>query len=798
MKKILQVIIQCRLISGRLAHICNACFDKPHSLSRYLSGSASARNKINFLTKRHWIAICLQVFIFALYNSSIVAQNSVLYNYKNVQIVGGGFVDGIIFHPTAKGVMYCRTDMGGAYRWNENYKRWEPMLDWVSYEDNNLMGIESIALDPSDPDKVYLSCGTYTFAGIPNGEVLRSNDRGKTFQRTNVPFKMGGNEDGRGNGERMAVDPNNGNILYLGTRHAGLWKSTDGAVTWNKVESFPDVTEVIPDNQAGAPNPWMRGNRGSGIVFVLFDPSSGKKNTESKTIYVGVSLLKRENFYRSTDGGLTWNPVAGQPVQYRPNHGILASDGNIFISYGSNPGPSRMTDGGVWKFDTKTNVWTDITPDKPSPEQGKAFGYAAVAIDINNPKTIITSTFGRDEIFRSTNGGLTWKPVFASGKVFDYSLAPYAAHTPVHWMFDIEIDPLNPAHAMFTTGYGGHETFNLTDIDAGKPVKWNIMSTGIEETVALELLSPPKGGQIITAIGDYCGFVHYNLDKPVEDGCFDNPHFGNTNGIACAEKKPEIIVRVGVKSHHKPGTNIGYSLDGGKKWQSTFSVPKPESRHGYIAVSSDGSSWVWTPERSPAYVTNDMGTTWKQVVGLPDNIRVIADRQDTKTFYAMDLFEGKLFISSDGGANFKASPLNLPDSLPKRNKNRGDNRGGQDRIYATPGYNGDLWIAAYDGLYHSKDIGKAFIKINGVQEMHGFGFGKAAPNYEYPTLYMIGVVKGVRGIFRSDNAGMDWVKINDDQHQWGLLLHITGDPKLYGRVYIGTHGRGVIYGDPVK
>ena len=46
--------------------------------------------------------------------------------------------------------------------------------------------------------------------------------------------------------------------------------------------------------------------------------------------------------------------------------------------------------------------------------------------------------------------------------------------------------------------------------------------------------------------------------------------------------------------------------------------------------------------------------------------------------------------------------------------------------------------------------------------------------------------------------GDSWVRINDEQHQWGLLLHITGDPKEYGRVYVGTHGRGIVYGDPLR
>jgi hypothetical protein len=216
--------------------------------------------------------------------------------------VGGGFVDGIIFHPAEKGLRYARTDIGGAYRWNDGTKRWEPLLDWVSYPDLNLMGVESIAVDPSDPNRVYLACGTYTNPATPNGAILRSHDRGNTFQLTDMPFKFGGNENGRGNGERLAVDPNDGNILFLGTRHDGLWKSIDAGATWSRVESFPDVTE--PPDASPDPNPWVAAaRRGAGIVFVIFDPSSGSKGKASSIIYVGVSLLGRDNLFRSIDGG---------------------------------------------------------------------------------------------------------------------------------------------------------------------------------------------------------------------------------------------------------------------------------------------------------------------------------------------------------------------------------------------------------------------------------------------------------------------------------------------------------------
>jgi len=260
-----------------------------------------------------------------------------------------------------------------------------------------------------------------------------------------------------------------------------------------------------------------------------------------------------------------------------------------------------------------------------------------------------------------------------------------------------------------------------------------------------------------------------------------------------------MIVRVGNESggRGESGHNIGYSLDKGRTWQPA-DQPQSDSRGGHIAVSSDGTSWVWVPQRSPAYMTGNRGETWTRCEGLPDNMRVIADRVNSKMFYAMDLFGGKLFISADGGKTFMDKTLDLPGGLPKQQGWRGDSRGGQDRLYTAPGQEGDLWLAAFDGLYHSDDTGKTFSKLDGVSEIHAFGFGKSAPGKSYPALYLIGIIDGRRGIFRSDDIAKTWVRINDDQHQWGLVLHITGDPKQYGRAYVGTHGRGIFYGDPIK
>lgn len=759
----------------------------------------SRKNSYLIATLLATISVCL----ISCFNPSAQSKiKNVPYNWKNVVIVGGGFIDGIVFHPNEKNLRYCRTDMGGAYRWDETNRKWIPLLDWLSYKDANLMGVESIAIDPSDPDRVYFACGTYTNEDTPNGAILRSTDRGNTFDRIDMPVKFGANETGRGSGERLVVDPNNGSILFLGTRNNGLWTSKDYGSTWSQVSSFPDVKEEIPDEHKGERERrfWNWAIKGSGIVVVIFDPQSSSSGNASSTIYAAVSLKDRDNLFRSNNGGVNWDPLPGQPVKYRPNNMILSSNGILYISYGDTPGPWRMTDGAVWKFNTKTEKWTEITPDKPDSESNRVFGYASVTVDPQDPDIVLASTFYHpegEELYRSIDGGKSWKPIFhEGGGIFDNSIAPYTNHTGIHWLFDLEIDPFDSNHALFTTGYGGHETFNLTNNDKGEPTLWSLLSYGVEETVPLDLLSPPDGAPLVSAIGDYGGFVHWNLDKSPPEGNFINPHFGNTDGVTCAWLNPEIIVRVGVQSHGRTGSNIAYSLDGGKSWQPADTMPDPGNRHGYIAVSSDGKSWIWTPRESKTFLTQNMGRTWKECSNLPVNTRVVADRVNPDKFFAMDLLNKKLFVSTDGGIHFIEKALNLPQDYSPKKGSRGDPRGGQDRIYTTPGKEDDLWIAAYDGLFNQPAEDSNFTRIESISEIHGFGFGKAAPNGVYPALYLIGIVDSTGGIFRSDNHGADWVRINDDAHQWGHLLHISGDPKKYGRVYIGTHGRGVIYGDP--
>ena len=115
---------------------------------------------------------------------------------------------------------------------------------------------------------------------------------------------------------------------------------------------------------------------------------------------------------------------------------------------------------------------------------------------------------------------------------------------------------------------------------------------------------------------------------------------------------------------------------------------------------------------------------------------------------------------------------------------------------ATLGIENDLWLAARaDVLFHSTNGGASFTRIQQVDEAASLGLGKAAPGKNYPALFLAGKIGGLQALFRSDDAGESWVRINDEQHQYGFISHVTGDPRVYGRVYFATGGRGVIYGD---
>ncbi len=709
------------------------------------------------------------------------------YTWKSVTMLGGGFVTGVVMSSAERGLAYARTDVGGAYRWHPQSKSWIPITDQLGRKDQGLMGVESIALDPTDPNKLYLALGMYSQSWAPTGAMLRSSDRGKTYQRTDLPIKLGGNENARANGERLAVDPNLPTTLLFGSRRNGLWKSSDGSATWSQLKSFP-----VPDDA---------NTTGHGAVFVVFDAKSSTSKAETKVIYVGVANAKA-GLWRSSDAGASFAPVPGQPTGVMPTHAEFDSTGALYLSYGNVPGPSDMTDGAVWKLESKSGAWTKISP--LTPTQQDRFGYGGLSVSRSQPGTLMVTTIDRwtagDEIFRSSDGGKSWKPL-ATKAERDIKGARYLhwgrdKPSSVGWMGDIDIDPFDPAQAFYVTGQGIWRSGDVNGSEQDKATHWIFENDNLEECVVTDLVSPPAGPPLLSAVGDLGGFRHDDLAKAPERGMFDHPIYGWVTSLDFAELKPEVVVRVGRSDNNERRGAI--SKDSGATWQALATEPAESQGYGSIAITTDAASLIWAPRGGTASFSVDQGATWKAAKGLPPpakvpdwaphNLRLAADRANPKKVYALDLLSAMFYVSSDAGQSFRSSMVGLP-SLPDYQLTSGG-------IETVPGFDGDIWISAGKGLFHSDDSGYTFARVAALEAAHAVGFGKPAPGSNYPAVYVIGAVDGQDGFFRSDDRGESWVRINDAQHQFGGGSHIIGDPRVYGRAYVGTSGRGVLYGEP--
>jgi xyloglucan-specific exo-beta-1,4-glucanase len=681
--------------------------------------------------------------------------------------------------------------------------RWIPLTDWIGWNDWGLTGIVSLATDAVDPNRLYLAAGTYTNSWDPNnGAILRSLDRGNTFQISSLPFKLGGNMPGRGMGERLVIDPNNNSIIYLGAPSGnGLWKSTDYGVTWAKVTSFPTAGTYVEDPTDV--NGYLTDIQG--IVWVTFDKRTGSPGNTTQTIYVGVAD-KGNSVYRSTDGGATWSALAGQPTGYVPHKGKLdAVNGYLYIAYSDNGGPYGGAKGQVWRYTTSTGVWQEISP-IPVSSGDNFFGYSGFTIDKLHPNTVMVTGYSSwwpdTQIWRSLDNGNTWTRIWDwtryPSRSFRYTqditAAPWLywggppgggrpgaeVFPKLGWMTEsLEIDPFNSNKMMYGTGATIYGSDNLTEWDAGRQITVKVKAQGLEETAIQELVSPPTGPQLLSGMFDIYGFAHQNVDV-VPNAFYEGPRIATVN-IDYAELKPTFVFRVGQGSSADALKAAGYSNNTGTSWAPVQGQPSGVNKgEGTCAVNATGTRVVWSPNDAAVSYTSNSGKNWSACAGIPAGAIVKSDRVNANKFYGFK--NGTFYISTNAGANFTIAATGLPATAQLR---------------TVPGKEGHIWLAGYtSGIWRSTNSGANFTQLSNVEEADNIGLGKAAPNQTYMAIYTSAKIGGVRGIFRSDNEGVSWIRINDDQHQYAWTGKvITGDPRIYGRVYFGTNGRGIIYGD---
>ncbi len=723
---------------------------------------------------------------------SMQSQSVIAGTWSNVKIGGGGFVTSIISCPAEQNLFYARTDVGGAYRWEESSKSWTPIMDWVSPAQRALFGVESIAIDPSAPNKLYISAGLSGY-GWSGSSFLRSEDYGETFEVFPMDIYIHGNGMGRQTGEKIAVDPNNGDIIYLGTRQDGLLKSTDGGTSWNTLSNLPDTN---------TPNL-------NGISFVLLDPTSGDAETPSQTIIIGVSKYE-ENLYISNDAGQSWAPIADAPTQedIMPQRATLSSDGNtLYLTYANGAGPhaqswdgvnEAMNRGAVFKFDRTSGIWTDISPLNLwiNPEFSGCYG--GLTISSQNSDLLYVSTLNHwnvqqyysdgssawgDRIYRSQNGGEDWEPLFVGQDkmLLDNNGIDWISGHNLHWVGSLALDPFDDSRLFATSGNG---IFMSNNIDADQPLM-KFMVDGLEETVPMDMVNIPNG-PLVSVVADYDGWVHPDIDE-FPPGPRHTPHMGTSTGICFSQNNPEYLVRAG-----SSGSVLYYSEDQGDNWTAFENLPFA-GVNGKVAINSTDEQHLvaWIPENEPyrLFVTDNFGGSWSNLwnnsYGSIEGAHPYPDPVNSRKFYVYASGMGVLYdcIYPQAG-------------IPQVSALADVGSGGSPHLAVNPFKEADIWIAMNaSGIkrYHNGTLETIDnIKANAI------AFGKPLENDTLPTIFVWGKVKETEGVYRSTNMGETWFRINDDEHEFGGLGNagiILGDPDVFGRVYLSTSGRGIVVGN---
>jgi photosystem II stability/assembly factor-like uncharacterized protein len=311
-----------------------------------------------------------------------------LYQNMRWRMIGpfrGGRTVGATGVPGRPGVFYIGVNNGGVWRTNDYGRVWTPIFD-----DQPTGSIGALAVAPSNPDIIYVGSGEgLQRPDLSTGDgIYKSTDGGRTWTHLGL-------RDGQQIGA-IIVDPHDPNRLlvavlghpYGANEERGVYRSTDGGQTWEKV--------LYKDENTGA-------------IALAFDPH------DAKTVYADMWAARQgpwENgswqgpgsgLFKSTDGGTTWKQLTkGLPTFEqglgRIGFGIAPSDPRRIYALVDAP---QL--GGVYRSDDAGDSWQRVSTDRRPWSRGSDF--AEIKVD---PKDKDIAYSANVATYRTTDGGKTW------------------------------------------------------------------------------------------------------------------------------------------------------------------------------------------------------------------------------------------------------------------------------------------------------------------------------------------------------------------------------------------------------
>lgn len=717
----------------------------------------------------------------------------------------GGWVTGHEIH--ADGTFVCRTDTGGAYIWNATTSHWEQLctkarMPVSEHHADVGGGVYALAIAPSNSSLFWMAW---------NGWLWKSTDKGLTWVKNTNFVRMETNSAADLYGKycsRLAIDPVDANVVYLGTTDNGLWYTRNGGTTWVQVS-----TSSVP---VGA---HFQDAYPIGVSGVIIDPYAAAVSGRSGTIWASVHADSGTDrgYYQSTDGGDTWSkPADGPPASVV--HSCFAADGQIYSTgFDVSVGVGKQ----VWRWD---GTWHNVSSSQTAAHD--------IACDPNDAaRIVITGADGALE--QSLDRGATWV-----GRMFLMTVEQSAQGDIPWFQFAFDPDEIGPNEYMSVGHMSFHPTtadkliqssgigmFSLTlasAAESGTASNWVGQSKGIFQIIPNQAIAR-QDGTIVLACWDRA--IWKLTDPQISPSAYYYPPSSSSKPInhcwamdyASSDEDTIVALMSGINFQNNYSA---YSRDGGDTWTRFAADPDPGSSvykgAGSVAAST-ALNWVIQPITTsqadvPPQYTTDGGETWTPCTfsdGTSDFTNghfiyylkrkiVAADRVPPNVFYYFHAINGHVYKSTDSGANFVKQTTDAISSA--------DGSKYHTKLKSVPGKAGHLWYtqgpAGNDGDYltpsgafkRSKDGGATWSSVDNVLEVFDFAFGVTAAGATYPTIYIIGWVNGNYGIYYSTDECANFTQIAD--FAGGILdmpTIIEAHKTRLGECYIGHGGSGFAY-----
>jgi photosystem II stability/assembly factor-like uncharacterized protein len=727
------------------------------------------------------------------------------WTWKPVKLGAGGYISGIDIH--ADGTRVIRTDTYGGYKWNTATSEWDhlvttesmPSADWdqdssgFTYSDR---GVYEIKIAPTDSNIIYMAF---------DGKLFKTTNGGTSWTRTNFPVQTSGhdaNDDQRSYAGKMAIDPNDADVVYVGTDSPTyrLQYTDDGGTTWHTAPTVPD----------GTASPGI-----SGICFL-----------DSNTIY---AASRGNGVYETTDGGTTWAEITngGDPTN--------VVDGECYKGSYYVTSPGRDTSS-VWKWNGTT--WSDLAPNPAQPRGHSIAGDPnadAVCTGSGTPWACCTGVgtvpcrrlallngFGGVQVSR--DDGATWDPLKWTPEKVAPNI-PWQAVGSSSYMAssDMMFDPNGATGQLYYAAGAGVWKSTLPTGALGTDIEWTETSVGIEQLVINDIAAPPNESYVHVCAYDFgtFSFTSSGVDSYLSNHGTTNEQ-QNCMGLAYAATDTTNPLLVAVTGR-SPGGAIQRSAtsdDRGATWDDMTDFVSFTDLAGGVTASTATNFVGYSAVNKGAYYTKDGGSTWTDITDFGDQIhfRVWLNR---KIIAADHVTPGKMWLyyvdatdcndpdtglwrTTDSGDNWTKLTMNTGDYILSCGYDAWNGHlktapGQEDHLWWSPGGASGGHPSTGATLMRSTDGGETWTKPNAnLAEVNSFGFGSTFGSY--PRIYIAGWVNTgawTRGIWYSDDAAVTWTQIGTyPLGNFDKITSVDGAKDGTERVYVGYRGSGAAYGEP--